>query len=594
MKKSVISLLILCMVLAFFPGTHAEAEPVLAVLYTNDVHCAIDPGYPEGTMGYAHLAALKKELSASYPYVALVDAGDAIQGEAIGTLSDGQYLVQIMDHLGYDYAVFGNHEFDYGMDVALSLRDRSGARYLACNFTDLRTGAPVTDGYHVETYGDLKVGYVGICTPETFTKSSPAHFQDGDGNFIYSFAQKDDGQELYDAVQKSVDAARAEGADVIVAIGHLGTDESSAPWRSTDVIAATGGIDVFIDGHSHTVIPGQTVADKNGDPVILSSTGNYLQNIGLLTIDADGNVSTELIADYPTVDPETDAFIKDIQSLSSEKLEEVVGYSHTQLIVWDPTTGERLIRHRETNLGDWVADAYRAVCGAQIAVVNGGGIRAPIDEGPVTLGQLLSIHPYGNMLCMVRTTGQEILDLLEVSSMESPHENGSFLQVSGLRYTIDTTVPSTVVLDEFGMVSALGDSRRVKDVQVLLDDGSWAPLDPSATYTLASHDYLLKEGGCAVDYFKDDVYLIDSMLLDNQALIRYIRDHLGGVIEDGYTDPYGQGRITILDAPEQTLPEASAPSEDIPQTGDTVAVLPLLPVCLSVLALIFEKRRYRS
>lgn len=592
LKKALTLLLLLSLLLSTLPCVSAATGGDLVVLYTNDVHCAVDAGSPEDTMGYAQLAALKKELEATHDHVVLVDAGDAIQGEAIGTLSDGSHLVDIMNYVGYDYAVFGNHEFDYGMDTALSLPERSQAKYLACNFTSLETGEAVTDAYHVQTYGDLKIGYVGICTPETFTKSSPVHFQDEDGNYIYSFAQGDEGLELYDAVQSSIDAALAEDADLIIAIGHLGTEAASAPWRSYDVIANTTGIDAFIDGHSHSVIQQELVQDKEGQDVILTSTGTKLQNIGVLTVSTDGTISTELVSGYTETDPDTEIYINDIQAQFEAQLEQVVGNADTALVIADPVTGQRLIRHRETNLGDFCADAYRAVCGAQIGMVNGGGIRAMIDEGPVTYGELIAVHPYGNMLCVVEASGQEILDTLEVAAMYAPLEHGSFLHVSGLKYTIDTTIPSTVTLDEYGMLESLGEHRRVKDVQVLQEDGSFSPLDPNATYTLASHDYMLKEDGCSVDFFKDDVFVMEDAILDNQALMQYLQEDLGGKISEGYADPYGQGRITILEAPvpEETIPEETLPGEDIPQTADHTFPLPLLLLCLLSLTVFLRKR----
>ncbi|MBQ7857559.1 MAG: bifunctional metallophosphatase/5'-nucleotidase [Oscillospiraceae bacterium] len=556
----------------------------IVVLYTNDVHCAVDAASPEGTMGYANLAALKKELEATHTYVALVDAGDAIQGDAIGTLSNGEYLVDIMNHLGYDYAVFGNHEFDYGMDTAKSLLTKAKAQYLACNFVDLRTGEAVAQPYSIVSYGERKVAYVGIATPESFTKSTPTYFQDSQGNYIYSFCEGGGGQALYDAVQSAIDAAAAEGADTIIALGHLGTDPASAPWHSYDVIANTKGLDAFIDGHSHSTIAGEEVTDKAGKPVLLTSTGTKLENIGKLTIAADGSITTELISAYPHTDPETDAYIKSIQSQFADKLNEVVGHTHVELVIADPETGERIIRNHETNLGDFCADAYRVVTGADIGVTNGGGIRAALKPGEITYGDILAVHPYGNTMCVVEAEGWELLELLEVAAMEAPNEHGSFMHVSGLKYTIDTTVESSVVLDEYGMLVSIGDSRRVRDVSVLQKDGSYAPIDPMATYTLASHNYLIKEGGCSVTHFMDNKLLQDETMLDNQLLMVYLRDNLKGVVGDAYSNPYGDGRITILTDTQQ---------EEIPVTGDGMVFVLSLPVLAAAVLLLMLKRKPR-
>lgn len=570
-KRILAALLAVMLMMLTMPGVLAAEEKTedIVILYTNDVHCGVDADSPEGTMGYANLAALKKELTAQNAYVTLIDAGDAIQGEAIGTLSDGRYLVDIMNEIGYDYATFGNHEFDYGMDTALSLLTESDAEYLACNFVDLRTGELVAKPYSIAAYGDLKVAYVGIATPESFTKSTPVFFQDENGNFIYSFCEGNNGQDLYDAVQSAIDAATAEGADLVIAVGHLGTDPMSAPWTSYDVIANTVGLDAFIDGHSHSVIEGEKVQNQDGEEVLLTSTGTKLAHIGKMTICPDGSIATELISGYTQVDDAADAYVKEIQSQFADKLNEVVARTEVELVVNDPVTGERIIRNQETNLGDLCADAYRIVLGADIGMVNGGGIRASIEPGEITYGDIIAIHPYGNTMCVVEAQGWEILELLEVAAMAAPNELGSFMHVSGLKYTIDTTVPSTVALDEFGMLVSTGDSTRVKDVCVLQDDGTYAPIDPAATYTLASHNYMIKEGGCSVDYFMDNKLLQDEVMIDNQLLITYIRDHLGGVVGEEYANPYGDGRITILQEGEEN-----------PETGDTSAVPVVLTLCL--------------
>lgn len=574
MHKSMISKMLVCLLLVALmvssvSGVYAlpESNEDVVILYVNDVHCGVDSDAPAGSMGYANLAALKKELTQTHSYVTLVDAGDAIQGEAIGTLSDGSYLVDIMNYVGFDYAVFGNHEFDYGMDVAKSLLNGANAEYLACNFEDLTTGEPVAKAYSIATYGDLKVAYVGIVTPETFTKSTPTHFQDDQGNYIYSFCEKDNGQQLYNAVQASIDAATAEGADVVIAIGHLGTDPMSAPWRSIDVIANTTGLDAFIDGHSHSTIAGEMIQNKAGEDVLLTSTGTKMENIGMMTVAPDGTIRTELISGYQAVDADTDAYIKGIQSLFADKLNQVVARSEVELVINDPVTGERIIRSKETNLGNFCADAYRKVLGADIGMINGGGIRAEIKTGEITYGDVIAVHPYGNMMCVVEASGQEIIDTLEVAAQAAPEELGSFLHVSGLKFTINIAVDSSVVMDDKGMLQSIGDARRVSNVQVLQDDGTYAPIDPDATYTLASHNYMIKDGGCGVDFFMDNKLLQDEVMIDNQVLIDYVRDDLGGVIGSEYAAPYGEGRITIID--------------QVPDTGDSAAV----PACILALSL---------
>lgn len=535
----VVSMLMTGLAFAQEAETVVEHQPVV-VLYTNDVHCGI-----EDAIGYAGLAAYEKAYEKLGYEVILVDNGDAIQGGPIGTLSKGEYIIDIMNAVGYDVATIGNHEFDYGMDVFMSLREKAEFPYISANFCDLE-GNPILDPYVIKELGGWKVAFVGVSTPETFTKSTPTFFQDAEGNYIYSFCQGEDGANLYAAVQKAVDAARAEGAEIVVAMSHLGTDGSSVPYTSSDLIVNTTGINVVLDGHSHSEWAMELVQNAAGEDVILSSTGTKLNNVGSLVIEAGEDqtpvLTTALHSESLFQDEEAEAFIATVKAQYEETLNQVVATTAVDLTTKDPATGERAVRTAETNLGDLCADAYRVVLGADVAIVNGGGVRADIPAGDITYGQILSVHPFGNMACLIEATGQQILDALEMASRDVPDECGGFLQVSGLSYEINVGVASTVVLDDAGSFVEVAGERRVQNVLV---DGQ--PIDPEATYTLASHNYMLKSGGDGLNMFQGDVLLQDEVLIDNQVLINYIVDTLGGVVGEEYADPYGQGRITIIE-----------------------------------------------
>ncbi len=504
----------------------------IVILYTNDVHCSID-----ANIGYAGLAAYKNDKLAETDYVTLIDAGDAIQGEAIGTLSKGSYISDIMDFIGYDYAVPGNHEFDYGMDTFLNLAERAGYEYICCNFIDLKTGDTVFAPYAVETYGDTKVAYIGIDTPESFVKSTPTYFQDNNGNYIYDFCNDVSGNKLYDCVQSTIDqVTEKENADYVIAVGHLGIDEQSAPWTSREVIANTDGLDAFIDAHSHSTIASEIVKDKSGETVILTSTGTKLAAIGELVIDS-GSITAKLITDYEEKDEETEAYIENIKTGYKDLLTRVVGKSEVELSI-NGADGQRAVRSAETNLGDFCADAYRMVLGADIAFVNGGGVRESIPAGDITYGQIIAVHPFGNMACVVEATGQEIADALEMASRSAPSENGGFLQVSGLTYTIDTDIPSSVTIDDKSMFTGVSGARRVKNITV-----GGEPIDLDKTYTLASHNYMIKSGGDGINMFMDNKLVQDEVMIDNQVLITYMEDYLSGNVGVEYKEP--QGRITL-------------------------------------------------
>lgn len=525
-------MLVLIMVLAGCgTGNSTPAAKDIVILYTNDAHCGIEDG-----MGYQGLSAAKRALLAAGNKVLLVDNGDAVQGDTIGTLSKGEYIIDIMNKLGYDVATPGNHEFDYGMDQFNKLVEKADFDYISCNFVD-KDGNPVLKPYVIKEADGVKIAFVGISTPKTITTSTPTYFQDGNGNYIYGFMQDDTGEKLYAAVQSAVDAARKEGAKYVIAMAHLGIEADCQPWTSSDVIVNTSGIDVVLDGHSHSTIAGDIVKNKEGKDVILTSTGTKLANIGCLTITADGKLSTALINDDGMSDT-----IAEIKSGYEEIVNTVVASTKVELTVNDPVSGERMVRRQETNLGDLCADAYRAMSGADIAVVNGGGIRVSIPAGDITYGQIIAVHPFGNEMCVVEATGQQILDALEMGARNAPGECGGFLQVSGMSYEIDLNVEPTVEVNADGMFTGVSGEYRVKNVKV-----GDEPLDLAKTYTLASHNYMLKSAGDGMAMFQGCTLLQDSVMIDNQVLINYIVDVLGGVVGEDYADPYGQGRITVIE-----------------------------------------------
>lgn len=567
----------------------ASKDGAVSIVFTNDVHCAIDQqvdkdGNVTG-IGYAGVAAYANAQKSLYGAgnVTLVDAGDAIQGGPVGTLTKGAALVQIMNAVGYDYAIPGNHEFDYGMDQFNALVKQAGATYLSCNFTKLNADgskASVFAPFAIETYKDadvaaddadgvLKVAYVGISTPETLTKSSPANFQDAAGNYIYGFCQDETGEALYAAVQSAVDEARAQGADYVVAVGHLGIEGTTSRWTSEAVIKHTAGIDALVDGHSHEaydktvgseVAAGaiQTLANSDGDKVVLVQTGTKLANVGNLVIDADAADGQEVTAQLVPASEckDEDAAVKkvvdQVNGELADVLNKVVGKTDVALTIVD-ADGVRQVRHHETNMGDLVADAYRAAVGADIALANGGGVRASIAAGDITNNDLLSVQPYGNELCLIEATGQEILDALEMGASNAPEEFGGFLQVSGLSYKIDASIPSSVKTDENGNFVSVDGERRVFDVKV----GDQA-IDATKTYKVASHGYMLLEGGDGLTMFKDNKVLQENVILDNQALINYITNDLKGVVGERYANATGEGRITYATKPGTDFKDVAA------------------------------------
>ncbi len=544
------------------------------VLFTNDVHCGIRDGW-----GYAGVSELKKQLESEGFEVLLVDAGDHVQGGTMGALTRGEAIIEIMNATGYDLATLGNHEFDYGMDRMFELVEMADYPYVSANFTDLTTGNTALDSSVFFEANGKKIAFVGLSTPESITKSTPTYFMNGAGEYIYGFCQDASGEGVYAAAQAAIDAARTEGADYVILVGHMGVDEQSSPWMSTEVIANITGIDAFIDGHSHTVI-NEVRKDKENKDVLHGQTGTKLANVGKLTINADGTMIMELLPASEKVmdDPVVDAFVKQIEDEFAELLSSVVAHTDHLLTIKDPVTGERAVRHHETNLGDLCADAYRAKFDSDIAFVNGGGVRADIPAGDITFQQIIDVHPFGNTGVLAEVTGQTILDALEMGARIQPSENGGFLQVAGLTYEIHSYIEANVVVGTDKMWQGPKDPTapyRVQNVMVLnKETNEYEPLDLEKKYTLASHNYMLEEMGDGMAMFGANAnILVESGIPDNQILIDYIQSM--PVVNDkhevqGYTDPRGEGRIKIYEHPGPVFYGEDVNAADVSETKDGV------------------------
>lgn len=568
MKKRICALLLCAAMLltVSVPALAAGGEEI-TVFYTNDVHTYIDNDTGEEPgLTYGHVAALKKSVKNAL----LVDAGDHIQGTAYGSMDSGGTIIRLMNSAGYDAATLGNHEFDYDMEGCMAAIEAAAFPYVSCNFChekDGTLGGTVLDSYVMLEAGGKKLAFVGITTPESITSSTPAYFQDDDGNYIYGIAGGEDGAALYAAVQSAIDSARKDGADYVIALGHLGVDPSSVPWTSRDVIANTTGLDAFIDGHSHTTLATEQVKDKAGSTVVLSQTGSYLNAVGKLTIAANGEITTALLTAEELADITPDAataaiedkWIADVE----EKLGEVIGYSQVTLDNFDGET--RLVRRQETNSGDFTADALYYLfdsMGMEVdaAIMNGGGIRNGAVTGELSYRTCKEIHTFGNVACLQNVTGQQLLDALEWGAKdlqaEQEVENGGFLQVSGLRFDIDLSIPSTVQADDKGIwTGGPTGEYRVQNVEILdRDSGKYVPLVLSDTYALAGYNYTLRNLGDGFAMFAGAVNVLDYVAEDYMVLADYIRsfpvDETTGLptiaVGSGYDDVNGSGRITIL------------------------------------------------
>ena len=546
----------------------------VTILYTNDVHTYIDKQSPKLT--YAAIADLKQSYQNAGKDVLLVDAGDHVQGTAYGSMDEGASIIKLMNAAGYDVATPGNHEFDYGMDRAKAIMKEADFPYLSCNWVDLRTGLRVLPSVKVFVRGGRRIAFVGVTTPETFTKSTPAYFMDkAQRKYIYDFQGGEDGKKLYDAVQKAIDKAKLL-ADVVIGLGHLGVDPSSSPWTSEEVIAHTSGFDAFIDGHSHTVMENKQVQDASGKAVTLTQTGSYFANVGEMTIAADGTITTKLIPTHEGMDATIAAMQTSWVNTVDDMLGEKIAVGDSDFYVSDPATGKRRIRSAETNLGDFVADGIYTYFNeveklhCDLAIMNGGGIRADVPAGDWTFKTCKQISPFGNVACLMSVTGKQIQDALEFAARfagEGGKENGGFLQVAGATYEIHTDIPNTVQTDEKNVwIGSATGTPRVQNVKIYdKASGSYLPLDPGATYALAGMNYTLRNLGDGFAMF-DGAELIkdyvseDYLVMSTYAMIFDGADaaglpHLSSANSPlaaypgyllNYEQPYGAGRITIL------------------------------------------------
>ncbi len=534
-KKFLISLIILSLLTSVITGISFAAEyKEIVILFENDVHCSVD--------GYAKLAAMKDELSVTADYVGVVSSGDFVQGGSLGVVSKGEYIVNLMNLVGYDAITLGNHEFDYKIERLHELTKILETTIVCSNFKKSDEDTPVFEPYTIISYGDTDIAYIGITTPDTITSSSPAQFKNESGEYIYSFS----GDSLYETVQKSIDAAQREGADYIIALSHLGTESVYEQWSVQTLIQNTTGLDVVLDGHSHSTVESMVVSDKEGDEVKVASTGTTFANIGKLTI-SGGEIKTELIPtnDYEKTDDEIMSYISQINEEYAKLGERKIGISEVNLTTVDES-GNRIIRKSETNLGDLCADAYREITGADIGMVNGGGIRTNIDIGDITFNEILGVFPFGNKTCVSEVTGQQVVDMLEYGLIVYPEENGSFQHVSGITFDFDPQIEHSIKLDENQEFVSIEGARRVSDVKVLnKESGEYVPIKLDGKYTLASHSYLLMEYGGGATMFKESKLLSDTGILDVELLENYITENLNGVVGAQYIE--SQNRINVLD-----------------------------------------------
>lgn len=558
----------------------------ITIVYTNDVHSYIDNVKKDSDgnvigdgLRFSKIAAMVKDMRADGQNVLLVDAGDEIQGDIYGAMDEGENIIKIMKAAGYQLATPGNHDFDYGVIQCLKLIEEAGFPYVTCNFHSTKTKEIIFEPSHIFEIAGKKVAFVGVTTPETITSSTPTYFQDEKGEFIYTVDGIANPEDMYVSVQSAIDNIKDE-ADYVIGIGHVGVAQDSTNKKidSISLINNVTGLDAFIDGHSHTTMEKKYVKDKEGKDVLLTQTGYYLNAVGVMTIKEDGSIDTKLVNDYDKEDETVALLEKEWKDEIEEQMNEKIAVLENELYIGNPDDKiKRLIRSREMNLGDFTADSVywffneKLLLNCDVAIQNGGGIRAGIEKGTLNYMNVKQVAPFGNMICLIAATGQQIVDSLEMGSKDAggwneewdiPAENGGFMQVAGLKYTIDTTIPSSVQVDENGMFKSVDGEYKVKDVEIYnKDTGEYEPIDLEKEYQVGGLNYILRNDGSGMSMYSKDELTVDYVGEDYVILAEYMKAFekkdgyplintknsplakYSGYLLD-YENPYGAGRIT--------------------------------------------------
>ena len=529
-SKILAAVLAVCLTVTMVPVISFAAETGasglndnIAVLYSGDINGGVD-----SNIGLAGMAAYANEMKTKSRYVELVDVGNAVSGSVLASTSKGEYVVEALNAAGYTTAVPGAGEFSYGVSrLVTGLSKTASYQYVSCNFTSTITGDTVFKPYRIAAYGDTKVAYVGISDPDIMA-SYESYFKNSDGTYAYSFADGNDGKELYAAVQSAVDKAKGEGAQYIIALGSL-RDTNDAAYTAKSIIENTSGINAFINSNSGKALSGEQVRTKDGMYALLTSPGEGTKNIGVLTLSAsDKTVSTQLISSYKLKDIKTKDAIDTLTKEYSGDLNEAFATTSSRLAATN-SSGVRIVESSETNLGDLAADAYRTVTGADIAFVEASEIKADIAVGGMSYNDVMRALPGNKNISVAKVSGFDLLDALEMSARLYPNKNSGFLQVSGLTFDIQETVIPSVTVDGLGSFVSVDDDYRVTNVMI-----NGKELDLMGTYTVAGTNDLLN-GKTGYTMLTNGPLTKVNVAVDNQVLITYILNNLKGSVGGAYS-----------------------------------------------------------
>ena len=532
-----------------------ELSDDIVIIHLNDVHCGFND-----TIGYDGFVLYRKELEKKYKNVIAVDVGDHAQGGVLGAISEGEAVLDILNKIKFDVITLGNHEFDYGIEQLNKLNEKMSPKYISLNTCYRKNKTQLFEPSRMVEAGGKKIGFIGIVTPLTFSKTYLSSLRESDGTAIYNFLSNK--EELYTTIQGEIDKLRSEGANYVILLTHVGMNVEE--YTSNDILSNLNGVDAVLDGHTHKVY--NTISkDKENKDIHIAQTGTKLANIGQLIIKGDGTILSENIAEVPEpdgitdvkqvyrsnanrwVDKEMNEYINEIYKRYEDELITPIGSSDYDFIIRPEESSDShtiYCRYMECSLGNLIADSFREVVNSDISFVNGGTIRANLLKGHITRKDIIDVMPFFNSVFVKEITGQTILDALEFGVSKLPNSFGGFLQVSGCTYYVNTSFNSTVEIDSDGMFIKVGGQRRVSNVKI-----NGKALNPTEKYNLSASEYILN-GGDGFTMFANYPVVNESVFADSDALGYHIKNNLGGEIPSKYQEL--QDRININKEPDVT------------------------------------------
>jgi len=525
-----------------------ELSDDIAIIHINDVHCGI-----EDNIGYDGFVLYRNELKKKYKNIITIDVGDHIQGGSLGAISNGEAIIKIMNEIGFDVCILGNHEFDYGIDQLLKLDKSLSSRYTCANFCYHKNKTTIFEPYKIIESGGKKIAFIGTVTPYTYYKSSLSNLKDSNGEIIYDFLIENNNKELYETLQKYINELK-NGVDYVILLAHFGMD-GNEPYSSNELLSKLEGVDAVLDGHTH-LIYNRTSNDKNGKNVYITQVGTKLNSIGLLLLKTDNSIVSQIISEVPEpedktlaktitrgkkeiwVDSEMNEFVNSVWNEYKDELSKNAGYLDFNMTISDGDSHTVSCRIEECTIGNLITDALNAEEYSECTLWTGNSFKENFYKGNITRGDLINTIPYFNSIIIIPLSGQVILDVLEASVSKLPDSSSQFLQVSGITFDVNTTIDSPVKTDDNGVYKEISGTRRVSNVKI-----NGKNLETSKKYNVTISDYMHNGGNGLYRMLSDYESSRESLLVDNQVLFNFISKKLNGVIPEDYREK--QGRINI-------------------------------------------------